>query len=57
MRELGRIEGEISYIVKTILIEKENLENSGKPVPVSEIEILAEEIREEIQKAVWSNKW
>ncbi len=51
VRELGRIEGEISYILKTISIEKENLENSGKPVPVSEIEILADEIREEIQKA------
>ncbi len=51
VRELGRIEGEISYIVKTISTEKQNMENSGKPVPVSEIEILAEDIREEIQKA------
>ncbi|MFA6463590.1 MAG: AAA family ATPase, partial [Candidatus Paceibacterota bacterium] len=51
VRELGRIEGEISYIIKTISIEKQNMENSGKPVPVSEIEILANEIKEEIQKA------
>ena len=51
VRELGRIEGEISYIIKTISIENENLENSGKPVPVSEIEVLQDEIRREIEKA------
>ena len=51
VRELGRIEGEISYIIKTISIEKQNMENSGKPVPVSEIEVLASEIREEIKSA------
>ncbi len=51
VRELGRIEGEISYVLKTISAEKEEKEEIGKTVLLADVQKLSEEVKFEIEKS------